>query len=355
MKKAKLFGMGALALGLVATLGACGNKTNSNGEESKGEKFTVALITDNGGVDDKSFNQSAWEGLEAWGKEKGLKKGVGGFDYFQSQSESDFQNNINQAVQGKFDVVYGIGFALKSAFEESAKQNPDTKFVLVDDVIEGQKNVASATFADQEGAYLAGVAAAKTTKTGKVGFIGGMEGEVISRFQAGFVKGVASVDKNIKVEVKYAGSFGDAAIGKTITHAMIASGVDVLYQAAGGTGAGVFSEAKADNSGKNADAKDKVWVIGVDRDQKEEGKYTSKDGKEENFTLASTVKGVGAAVKAINKLAEEDKFPGGKHLTYGIKDGGVDLVDDNMSEEAQKAVDSAREELKAGKIDVPEK
>ena len=103
-------------------------------------------------------------------------------------------------------------------------------------MIEGQKNVASVRFADNEAAYLAGVAAAKTTKTKQVGFVGGIESEVISRFAAGFKAGVESVDPSIKVQVDYAGSFGDAAKGKTIAAAQYAAGADVVYQAAGGTG-----------------------------------------------------------------------------------------------------------------------
>ena len=109
-----------------------------------------------------------------------------------------------------------------------------------------------------------------------------MESEVITRFRAGFEAGVKSVDPSIKVQVDYAGSFGDSAKGKTIAAAQYAAGADVIYQVAGGTGAGVFSEAKDLNEKKNED--EKVWVLGVDRDQKAEGEYTSKDGK--NLTLS---------------------------------------------------------------------
>ena len=170
-------------------------------------------------------------------------------------------------------------------------------------MIEGQKNVASVRFADNEAAYLAGVAAAKTTKTKQVGFVGGIESEVISRFAAGFKAGVESVDPSIKVQVDYAGSFGDAAKGKTIAAAQYAAGADVVYQAAGGTGAGVFAEAKSLNETKMKTKK--VWVIGVDRDQAAEGKYTSKDGKESNFVLVSTLKQVGTTVKDIANKTEK--------------------------------------------------
>ncbi|MFV1433833.1 BMP family ABC transporter substrate-binding protein, partial [Klebsiella pneumoniae] len=123
----------------------------------------------------------------------------------------------------------------------------------------GKDNVASVVFADNESAYLAGIAAAKTTKTKTVGFVGGMESEVITRFEKGFEAGVKSVDKSIKIKVDYAGSFGDAAKGKTIAAAQYASGADIVYQVAGGTGAGVFSEAKSRN--ESLKEADKVWVL----------------------------------------------------------------------------------------------
>ncbi|MGT2790975.1 BMP family lipoprotein, partial [Streptococcus ictaluri] len=151
----------------------------------------------------------------------------------------------------------------------------------------------------------------------------------------------------------YAGSFGDAAKGKTIAAAQYAAGADVIYQAAGGTGAGVFNEAKAVN--EKRDEADKVWVIGVDRDQKDEGKYISKDGKSSNFVLASSIKQVGKSVELINKQVADKKFPGGKTTVYGLKDGGVDIATTNLSDDVIKAVKKAKDDIKAGDIKVPEK
>ncbi|WP_172208337.1 BMP family lipoprotein [Lactococcus hodotermopsidis] len=349
-KKVFRFGLAAVvALSLVA----CGSRDKATDKSTADGKtdLKVAIVTDTGGVDDKSFNQSAWEGLQEWGKENGLSKDKG-YTYYQSTSEADYATNLDTAVSNGYKLVYGIGFNLNTAVAEAATNNAETNFVLIDDIIEGKDNVASATFKDQEGAYLAGVAAAKTTKTKTIGFVGGMEGPVILRFEKGFIAGVASVDKTIKVKVDYAGSYSDAAKGKTIAAAQYAAGADIIFQAAGGTGAGVFSEAKALNEEK-AEA-DKVWVIGVDRDQKDEGNYTSKDGKASNFVLASTLKGVGQALIKINDETAAGKFPGGKHVVYGIKEGAVDLANDNLSDEAVKAVDAARDDIKNGKITVPE-
>lgn len=347
----KFIGLGLASVALLG-LAACGNRGASKGGEAGKTDLKVAMVTDTGGVDDKSFNQSAWEGLQAWGKDMGLKKGSG-FDYFQSTSESEYTTNINTAISGGYQVVYGIGFALKDAISEAATNNDNVKFVIIDDVIDNKANVASVTFADNEAAYLAGIAAAKTTKTKTVGFVGGMEGTVVKRFEKGFEAGVKSVDDSIQIKVDYAGSFGDAAKGKTIAAAQYASGADVVYQVAGGTGAGVFNEARTIN--EKRDEADKVWVIGVDRDQEEEGKYTSKDGKKSNYVLVSTLKGVGNAVELINKQVADKKFPGGKTTVYGLKDGGVEIATTNVSKEAIKAIEEAKEKIKSGDIKVPEK
>lgn len=350
MNKKQWLGLGLVAVAAVG-LAACGNRSSRKAASSSDMKTKAAIVTDTGGVDDKSFNQSAWEGLQAWGKEHNLSKDKG-FTYFQSTSEADYANNLQQAA-GSYNLIFGVGFALHNAVKDAAEEHTDLNYVLIDDVIKDKKNVASVTFADNESAYLAGVAAAKTTKTKQVGFVGGQESEVISRFEAGFKAGVASVDSSIKVQVDYAGSFGDNAKGKTIAAAQYAAGADVVYQVAGGTGAGVFAEAKSLNESRPEN--EKVWVIGVDRDQEAEGKYTSKDGKESNFVLVSTLKQVGTTVKDISNKAEKGEFPGGQVIVYSLKDKGVDLVTTNLSEEGKKAVEDAKAKILDGSVKVPAK
>ena len=350
MNKKQWLGLGLVAVAAVG-LAACGNRSSRNAASSSDVKTKAAIVTDTGGVDDKSFNQSAWEGLQDWGKEHNLSKDKG-FTYFQSTSEADYANNLQQAA-GSYNLIFGVGFALHNAVKDAAEEHTDLNYVLIDDVIKDKKNVASVTFADNESAYLAGVAAAKTTKTKQVGFVGGMESEVISRFEAGFKAGVASVDSSIKVQVDYAGSFNDNAKGKTIAAAQYAAGADVVYQVAGGTGAGVFAEAKSLNESRPEN--EKVWVIGVDRDQEAEGKYTSKDGKESNFVLVSTLKQVGTTVKDIANKAEKGEFPGGQVIVYSLKDKGVDLAVTNLSEEGKKAVEDAKAKILDGSVKVPAK
>ncbi|HEY4399227.1 MAG TPA: BMP family ABC transporter substrate-binding protein [Lactobacillaceae bacterium] len=340
-----------IAVAAVAVVGIGAYAVSQNGGSTKkSDAYNVALVTDGGGIDDKSFNQSAWEGLEAYGKANDLKKGVDGYNYFQSTSASDIKTNLQQAVKAGYKLVYGVGFATENGIKEVSKANPKTNFAIIDDVVSA-KNVESLTFQSEQSSYLAGVAAAKTTKTDKVGFVGGIHGDVIDTFEAGFKAGVKSVNPKIQVITQYADSFTDAAKGKTIAAAIYANGADVIFQAAGGTGNGVFTEAKALNQ-KTA-AADKVWVIGVDRDQNADGAYTDKDGKTSNFTLASALKRVDVAVEKVANDAKDGKFKGGKIEVFGLKDKGVDLTTNNLSDDAKAAVESARKAILAGDVKVP--
>jgi basic membrane protein A len=340
-----------IALGAIIVLigGAVAIFGNSSSSSSK-NNASIALITDGGGIDDKSFQQSAWEGMEKWGKANGLKQGKGGYTYYESKTTADFTTNMEQAVSNDFKTIFGIGFKLTDAINTEAKKNTDTNFVIVDDVAKKRDNVASVTFHSEESSYLAGVAAAKTTKTNHIGFVGGMNSAVIDMFEAGYVAGAQSVNPDIQIDIQYVGDFTSASKAKTIAASMYAGGADIIYQAAGGAGAGVFTEAKDLNT-KQA-AADKVWVIGVDLDQKADGAYTATDGKS-NFTLTSSLKGVGAAVADIATDAKKGKFPGGKTITYGLSDGGVSVTRGNMSADAWKAVQAAEKDIKDGKITVP--
>src|SRR5690625_232343 len=225
------------------------DEANNTGEDKEGEAtedvkdFSVAMVTDTGGIDDKSFNQSAWEGLEAWGEEHGVDKGAGGYDYAQSEDDSDYLPNFTRLVKNEFDLVFGIGFLLEDAVFEIASQYPDNYFAIVDTVVEAP-NVASITFAEHEGSFLAGVAAAMKTKTNKIGFVGGVDSDLINKFEVGFVAGAKSVNPDIEVQIQYAEDFNAVDKGKLIASNMYNSGIDIIYHAAGNTGNGVFAEAK---------------------------------------------------------------------------------------------------------------
>ncbi|WP_088809999.1 MULTISPECIES: BMP family protein [Listeria] len=338
-------------------LGACGSNdsdSKSGGSKDSDKNFTVAMVTDTGGVDDRSFNQSAWEGLQAFGKDNDMKKGTDGYNYLQSASEADYKTNLNTAVRSDYDLIFGIGYKLKEAIETVSKQNPDNHFAIVDDNIDDRDNVVSIGFKDNDGSFLVGVVAGLTTKTDKVGFVGGVKGEVIDRFEAGFTEGVKAVNPDAKIDVQYANDFAKADKGQQIASTMYSSGVDVIFHAAGGTGNGVFAEAK---NLKKKDPSRAVWVIGVDRDQWDEGKVKANDGKEYNVTLTSEIKRVDIAVKDLSTRAKAGDFPGGEKIEYGLDKDAVGLSphQENISADILKKVDEYKQKIVDGEIKVPEK
>lgn len=342
-----------LAAGVLA---ACGSEedTSNGGDSAAGGEgteeasdFSVAMVTDVGGVDDKSFNQSAWEGIQQFGEENGLEKGDGGFDYLQSASDADYNTNLNNLIRRDFDVVFGIGFLMEGAVKEIAEQQPDAQIAIIDAVVDAP-NVASVMFKEQEGAFLAGVAAALMTETDKIGFVGGMEIPVIERFEAGFLEGVKAVDDSIEVDVQYTGAFDKAELGKTTANRMYSAGADIIFHAAGGTGNGVFTEAK---ERKEANPDENVWVIGVDADQYEEGQTG-----DQNVTLTSVLKRVDTAVMNISEQAMNGEFPGGETVTYGLSDEGVGLADSRgaIPEDVMSQIEEYKEKVVSGEIEVPE-
>lgn len=351
MNRSTKLAVGAAAIILIA--GGAYYATQSGNSANK--KFTVAMVTDApGNIDDHSFSQAAWSGLTAWGKENGVKKGVNGYDYFISKTKADFTPNFDQAVASKFNLVAGIGFDLQAAVEKAAKAHPKTKFALVDAEANPKlKNVQSLMFNSEESSYLTGVAAATKAKElgdTTVGFIGGMKGPVVGRFEYGFRLGVASVDKNIKVDSVYANSYADPAKGQLIANAMMADGVHVINHVSGGTGNGAFTAVKQHDQTLAADSKDKAYMIGVDIDQSAQGKYTSKDGKAENFTLTSSLTNVGRGLQLSANAAKAGNFQGGKVTYYGLKEGGVSVIKKNLDTKTKAAVNKAEKALKDGSI-----
>ncbi|TFJ94715.1 BMP family lipoprotein [Lentibacillus salicampi] len=362
MKNRKFVLLFALLLSLGMLLAACGggdsgegstdseaasdNEGNESGEEASTD-FSAGMVTDVGGVDDKSFNQSAWEGLKAWGEEHSLEKGKG-FDYAQSNSDSDYLPNLNTLVREEYNLVFGIGYKLEDAIKDVAEQYPDTNFAIVDSVVEGD-NIASITFADHEGSFLAGVAAAKKTKTNKVGFVGGTDSDLINKFESGFRAGVKTVNPDIEIDVQYAGAFDAPDDGKLIASNMYSNEIDVIYHSSGATGNGVFAQAK---DIKNNEPDREIWVIGVDRDQYAEGEIG-----DHNVTLTSMIKRVDNSVQEVSNQAMNGDFPGGEALEFGVEDEGVGLADTNeeaYTEEISGAVDEWKQKIIDGEVEVPQ-
>lgn len=313
------------------------------------DDFSAIMITDQGGIDDKSFNQSAWEGLQEWGADHGKEKGASGFDYLESDEDSQYVININTALQNQFNIIFGVGFKLQPAIQQIAQQQPNQHFAVVDSFVD-LPNVASINFKSNEAAFLAGIAAASSTKTGHIGFVGGTQSEVIDGFEAGFVAGAKEVDPDIEISVEYVGSFADAAKAKQIASAMYASGTDIIYQAAGESGNGVFSEAKDIVA---ADPDREIWVVGVDRDQEEEGRLEI-DGQERSLTLTSTLKKVGDVVKDFTNETMEGNFKGGL-IEYGLDSGGVGITQGQLDDELYQTIQDYQDKIIKGDIKVPNK
>ena len=308
------------------------------------EDFSLMLVADVGGIDDKSFNQGAWEGALAWSEETGNQ-----VDYLHSQNDSDYVTNLNLATQQGYDLVYGIGYKMQPSMEEVAKQNPEQNYAMIDSFVD-LPNVASLNFADEEAAFLAGVVAANTTETGKVGFLGGVEGVVIDKFEAGFVAGVEAVNPDIEVNIQYAGSFTDPSKGRTITASMFAQDVDVVFHASGPTGNGAFAEAKdlvAQDPSRN------LWIIGVDSDQSAEG-IVEIDGEERNINLTSTLKNTGNVLSEFANQTIAEGFKGGDNW-FDLSNGGVGLADGQLTDELKEEVELYTAKIVDGEITVPDK
>jgi len=346
-------------LAISTFLGACGTteegaeqgaNTGAGNATQEAQDFSVGMVTDTGGVDDKSFNQSAWEGIQKFGQDHGLTEGEG-YRYLQSSEAADYEPNLSRFADAGTALTYGIGFLLEDPIQTIAEQNTDSKFALVDSLLTDKDNnvvwldnVANITFKEHQGSFLVGVVAAKHTKTNKVGFIGGVESPLIKKFEIGFKAGVKSVNQDIEVVTQYANDFNSSEKGASIAASMYQQEIDIIYHAAGGTGNGVFTEAK------NRKAKgEEVWVIGVDRDQHEEG-------LPENVTLTSMVKRVDVAVYEVSKQTLEGNFPGGKETVFGLEEEGIGIAPttENVSQEALDLVDEYKQKILDGEIEVPQ-
>lgn len=337
MKKVIALAMSAAVI-MSTMVGCSSSKSTSTGEEKKATKnYNVAMVTDTGGVSDQSFNQSSWEGLQALEKNKGAK-----VSYLESKQETDYATNLDNVVDAGNNLIWGIGFAMSDAILNAAKVNKDVSYAIVDNSY-GDKtpeNVTGVTFRAEESSFMVGYIAAKTTKTGKVGFIGGIKSPVIDQFQYGYQAGVLyaakELGKTINVDVQYAESFSDASKGKAIANKMFSAGCDIVFHAAGATGVGLIDAAK--EAGK--------FAIGVDRDQA----YLAPDN-----VLTSALKLVNVAVENVSTEAMNGNKIGGKTYTYGLKEGavGIPTENKNVAPEVYEATIKLEDKIKDGSIVVP--
>ncbi|MFD2616827.1 BMP family lipoprotein [Terrilactibacillus laevilacticus] len=350
MLKKKLLALAAVITISGTVLSACGGASSDNGGKKNESKFKVGMVTDTGGVDDKSFNQSAWEGLTTFAKDNKLSAGKANSEvrYLQSNQASDHIPNLNQLVHQNFNLVFATGFTMVEDISKVSSQNPKSQLAIIDSVVTGKdkkplKNVANITFKEQQGSFLVGVVAGLSTKTNKIGFVGGINSALIKKFENGFKAGVKTVNPKAEIYAQYAGAFDAPDKGQTIASTLYGKGADIIYQSAGATGNGVFTEAKTEKK----DGK-KVWVIGVDRDQYDQG-------LPEDVTLTSMVKRVDKAVYDVSKRTKNGDFPGGEILEYGLKENGVGIAPStqHVSKDILNKVNDYKQKIIDGSITVP--
>ncbi|MFE1236940.1 BMP family lipoprotein [Streptomyces tendae] len=335
---------GAATASLALALAACGGTSTDSGSESKGDKG-LAIAYDVGGKGDQSFNDAAYAGLERAKKEFGYE--TADVEPTDGETDADKEQRLSSLAKQGYNPVVGIGYAYASAMKNVAEKYPDTTFGIVDDATIETKNVADLVFNEQEASYLAGVAAAKSTKTNTVGFVGGVDVPLIHKFQAGYEQGVKDTDPKIKVVSQYLtqtaeeGGFSSPDKGKTAAEGQIEKKADVVYAAAGLSGQGVIEAAAAN----------KVWAIGVDSDQyKQEALAKYKDS-----ILTSATKDVAKAVYNLAKSVEDGK-PETGIVRGDLKSGEVGLSDSNPKfaddAELQAAIKTAKEKIISGEIKV---
>ncbi len=261
------------------------------------------MVTDTGGLGDRSFNDSANSGLMRAQTELGAYTQV-----LQSRSAADYQPNLSALTNSKFDMIYAIGFLMSKDLDTIAKANPKQHYAIIDAQV-NDPNVVSVTFNEQDGSFLAGALAAMVSKTHHVAFLGGLDIPLLRKFEAGFTAGVHEIDPTAKVDVKYVGSFDDVAAGKEFANVLYNSGADIIYAAAGKAGLGAIDAVKSRPAGN--------YIIGVDSDQ---------DALAPGKILTSMVKHVDIAVFRTAQ-AFKNGHPMSGHVTFGLKDQAIGLTD----------------------------
>ena len=336
MQLKKLFAIGLAFTMMTTLLVGCSNKNDGADNTSK-DVYTIGMITDTGGVNDESFNQSTWEGLqkaeEKYGSDKVKVK------YLESTKDADYVPNIETFVEEDLDLIIGVGYKTADAIAEAAKNYPEKQFAVVDHAYEEQpENVTSLVYEDNTSSYLAGLIAGKMTETNKVAFISGMESVVLNRFQYGYMAEVKAANPDCEVVVRCANSFNDAALGKSIANQMHKDGIDVIFTAAGAVGTGAIEAAK--ENGKMA--------IGVDTDQ---------NALAPDNVITSAVKNVDVSVIDLIGQMIDGNYKGGQVITNTLASGGVGIAkttDKNVPADILKYVEEQAELVKSGEIKVPQ-
>ena len=346
----------ALAATAALALSACGSSSSgSSGSTSTSsaggsattsaaKKLKVGMAYDVGGRGDQSFNDSAARGLDKAKSELGLETKE--LEATQGETDAQKEERLRLLAQGGYNPVIAVGFAYATSLKKVAAEFPDTLFAIIDDDSIQAKNVTPLVFSENQGSFLVGVIAAQASKTGNIGYIGGVNTPLLQKFQAGYAAGAKAVNPSIKVQVKYLteppdfSGFGDPAKGKTVAQGMFDSGADVVYAAAGGSGAGAFEAASAS----------KKLAIGVDSDQ-----YLTAPAAVKSVILTSMLKRVDVAVYNFIK-ADASGSPLTGTQRFDLKADGVGYSTSNSAVQPYTAkADEYKQKIISGAITVPDK
>ena len=300
-------------------------------EDIDGTGFKIGMVTDVGGVNDGSFNQSAWEGLQRAGEAFGCE-----VKYIESKGDADYVPNIESFLDEDYDLIVCVGYMMADAVRDAAELYPDQKFAIIDDASNADlDNVTCMMFEQEQASYLVGLAAGYTTESNIVGFVTGAANETMNSFGYGYCAGVLDANLDATILQYNANNFGDASGGKTAVNTMVTKGADVVFHAAGGTGIGVIDGCK----------ENKIWAIGVDSDQSPLAPET---------ILTSALKRVDNACYDATKKTILGTLEGGVE-TYDLAAGGVDIAQttDNLSKDVLEKIEDAKKDIIAGDLVVP--
>lgn len=336
-----------LALLLVFALVVAGcTRVFDKVDDAKG-KLRVGIVFDIGGKDDKSFNAAAWEGVVRAAKD--FPDNIHLRDV-EPGDPSSIEPSMLVLAERNYDLIIGIGFAQAPIMQNVARAYPNVKFAIIDGVID-MPNVASLLFREHEGSFLVGMIAGSISKTNKVGFVGGMDIPLIHRFETGYAEGARYANPKVEVFKNYVGvtdgAWNNPGKGKELAKAQIERGADIIFQAAGNSGLGVFDAAEESSTMDGNSSAGIKYAIGVDSNQ---------NWVKPGFILTSMVKRVDVAVYNTVKELIEGRFNGGIHL-FGLNNDGVGYALDQYNEKAippavLEAVERARQDIIAGRIKV---
>ena len=295
-----------------------------------GEGYKIGLVTDVGGVNDGSFNQSAWEGLQRAADELGIEA-----NYLESSTDEDYAPNLEAFIDEEYDLIISVGYMLADATKAAAEANPDCRFAIIDDATIELDNVTCLMFDQEQASYLVGYVAGLMTESNNIGFVIGMANENMNLFGYGYCAGALDANPDVTIQQFNANSFADSATGKSMANTAITNGADIVFHAAGATGLGVIEACQEAG----------VYAIGVDSDQSSiapETIITSAMKRVDNAVYDSVASLIGGTLE-------------GGVVTYDLTVGGVDIAptQDLLPEDVIAAVEEVKQQIIDGEVVVP--